>query len=142
MQDPIVTGGLLTLAGGALAKIEPKAFADFLSALVGHPGEDLPTLLGNMARRRLKNAEAVFGKTHLILLNIGVPAKPLPDNILHPILEGASLQDDEYFQTRWAYLLANAADSRNKHPFEICFAGMLRNLSGREVKFLDGLFQR
>ncbi len=140
MPDPLVTGGALALAGSLISKIDGKQVGDFIAAVSGHPGESVGTMLGNIARRRITNAESVTEKAHFILLNIGVKAQTLPTNVLHSILDGASLQDDEWFQTRWACLLANAADSRNRHPFETCFAAILRNLSGREVKFLDGLF--
>jgi hypothetical protein len=142
MSDLVTTGAVVVagLTAKDLAVGGLKQVQDFIAAVSGNKGESIGTLLGNIARRRLNNAESVAGKAHFILLNIGVPAKQLSDSVLQPILESASLQDDEFFQTRWAYLLSNAADSRNKHPFEVCFVGMLRNLSAREVRFLDGLF--
>ncbi len=65
----------------------------------------------------------------------------MPLNLLQPALEGASLQEDPYLQNTWANLLANAADPRRITSVEPAFVGILKELSSREVKFLDALFE-
>jgi hypothetical protein len=134
VADPVTTGLVVAGALGAA-----KQARDFIAAVSGHPGETIGTMLGNVANRRLKNVEAVSGKSHLILLDIGVEPSEVPLNILQPILEGASLQDDPNLQSAWANLLANAADGRQKNRVEPSFVAMLRNLSSREVRFLESL---
>jgi hypothetical protein len=62
-------------------------------------------------------------------------------NVLHPLLESASLQEDDELQERWANLLANAADPRKGSPVTPAFIAILKDLSPREVKFLDALFK-
>lgn len=66
MADSIETGIIIA----ATLTVAKRAEA-FLAAASGHPGEDIGTILGNIANRRLKNAETVSGGSHLILLNLG-----------------------------------------------------------------------
>jgi|HubBroStandDraft_6_1064221.scaffolds.fasta_scaffold814787_2 hypothetical protein len=134
VPDPVTTGIVVGTTLG-LAK-EAK---DFIAAASGHKGESIGTILGDIVQRRRNNAETVIGRSHLILLNIGVKAGEVPLNVLQPMIEGASLQEDPTLQEIWANLLANAADPRKKNPVEPSFAGILRELSSREVIFLDAL---
>jgi hypothetical protein len=65
MPDP-VTG--LTIAG-ALG-LAAKQAQDFISALSGHPGDSIGTILGTITKRRWDNAESVLNQAHLTLLNL------------------------------------------------------------------------
>jgi hypothetical protein len=59
---------------------------------------------------------------------------------LLPILESASLEDDEDLHDRWANLLANAAAFDGRvHP---SFTQILQGLTGSEAKFLDAIYER
>jgi hypothetical protein len=62
-------------------------------------------------------------------------------DVLQPLLEGASVQENDEFQERWANLLANAADPRKANPVQPAFISMLKDLSPREAKSLDVLFK-
>ena len=135
MADPLTTGLVVAGTLGVAKRAE-----DFIAAISGHPGESLGTFLGNIANRRLKNAETVLGKSHLILLDIGVEPGEVPFNIAQPVLEAASLQESGELQDVWANLLANAADPRQISPVLPLFPSILKELSPREVKFLDALY--
>ncbi len=130
--DPITTGLVVAAALEAV-----KQTQDFIAALTGHPGESIATILGNMANRRLKNAETVFRKCQFICLDLGIKPGEVPLNILQPVLEGASLQEDPQLQDVWANLLANAV----KDQIEPSFARILRELTSREVRFIDYLYE-
>lgn len=134
IPDPVTTG--IVVAGATQVA---KQAQDFIAAVCGHPGESIGTILGNVANRRLNNVEAVISKSHLTLLNIGETPTEVPLNILYPVLEGASLQDDPDLQDTWANLLANAADPRQANPVLPSFAAMLKELTSREVRFLEAL---
>jgi hypothetical protein len=136
VADPVTTGLVIAGTLGVAKRAE-----DFIAAVSGHAGESLGTILGTIANRRITNAEAVSGKAHLILLDIGEKPREIPLNILQPVLEGASLQDDPDLQNTWANLLANAADAKNRIHIEPSFARILRELSSREVQFLDSLYR-
>ena len=129
--DPITTG--LTVAAMLSAA---KQVENFIAAVAGHPGESISTILGNMAHRRLKNAESVAEKAHFILLDIGAKPKEVPLDVLQPLLESASLQEDEYLQDAWAKLLANAATG----GVPPSYVAILREFGRREVVFLQTLW--
>ena len=137
VPDPVTTGVVTATALQAA-----KQAQDFISAAAGRPGESLGAILGGMVHRRLENVEAVGNKAHLILLNIGVKPAEVPLNVLQPALDGASLQEDEYLRETWANLLANAADPRKQNPVSPVFSGILKELTGADVKFLDMLSTR
>jgi hypothetical protein len=140
--------GELQLAHAAVAAVGTylsvpeiaKQAQDFVAAFTGHKGETIGTILGNAARDRVKNAEGVVGKAHFTLLNLNIPTQKVAMNIWQPLLESASLQEDETIQDRWAFLLANAADARRTRPVEPCYVDMLNHLSSREVRFLDSIY--
>ena len=131
-----VTGGLV-LSGANQAS---KQIQDFLAAVTGHPGESIGTILGNLMRRRQENAEGIVNKAHFTLLNLGIEPGPVPLNVLYPVLEVGSLQEDAELQEKWANLLANAGDPRQGVPVSPVFAETLKNLTVREVKFLDAFY--
>jgi hypothetical protein len=136
VTDPVTVG--VVIAG--VNQIAKQA-QDFIAAVSGHPGESLGTILGNFGKRRFDNIEAVGNKAHLTLLNIGVTPGEVPLNVLHPLLDAASVQEDPTLQDTWANLLANAADPRQINRVSASFPGILKELSGREVKFLDALYE-
>jgi hypothetical protein len=134
--DPITTG--VVLAGALQAA---KQAQDFLAAATGHPGESLGTIIGNVIHRRIENAERILSRAHLTLLNIGVTPKEIPLNILHPAIEGASLQEDEFLKDTWANLLANAADPRHRNKVAPSFPAILKELSPHDAKLVQSLYQ-
>jgi hypothetical protein len=66
----------------------------------------------------------------------GVQPREVPPKIIHPLLESASLEHEPDLQEAWANLLANAVAQGSLHP---AFPAMLKELSSREVRFLDAL---
>jgi hypothetical protein len=134
MPDP-VTG--LTI--GAAVGVAAKQAQDFLASVSGHPGESVGTILGTITKRRLDNVEAVGNRAHLTLLNIGVKAQAVPLPVLMPVLEGASLQEEDSMQEVWANLLANAADPRRVAPVAATFPVILRELSLHNVRLLNAI---
>jgi hypothetical protein len=117
-----------------------KGAGKFISAITGHKGESLGEILGQMAQRRMQNVEATAEQSHLILLNIGITPEEAPLNVVYPILEGASLEEDPEMRTLWANLLANAADPREKCSIHPSFPGILKGLTSRDAKFLNALY--
>jgi Abortive infection alpha len=136
LPDTVTTG----LVVGTTLGVAKQA-QDFIAAVSGHKGESIGTILGTIVERQRHNAETVFCKSHLILLNIGVKAGEIPLNVLKPLLEGASLQEDPTLQETWANLVANAADPRKVNEVSPSFANVLKELTWREVKFLDRINQ-
>src|SRR5580658_73432 len=62
----------------------------------------------------------------------------VPDYIAVPLLEAATLVEDEDLRERWwASLLANAANPESNPKVESAFITILSSLSPRQAQFLD-----
>jgi hypothetical protein len=90
----------------------------------------------NAARRGL--AQEVLTKAQEMLREAGVQPRPVPMKTVVPLLQYASLEEDEYLRRKWAAMLANAAVPSGK--VRASFAEVLRQLTQEGVLFLDALF--
>ena len=148
MPDPETTALTVGATGVALHLVKPyiseiaKQAQDFIAAVTRHPGETVGTILGNALRKRVDRAQNVAAHSYFILLSLGLQPGPVTDDILLPLLEASSLQDDEQLQDVWANLLANAADPRKLHNVVPVYITMAKDLSVREVVFLQFLHQK
>jgi hypothetical protein len=80
----------------------------------------------------------MYQKTERMLTDAGIDPHAVPPRLFLPMIENASMQDDEDLHTRWAALLANAAASPDSvHP---SFIEVLRQLTPRDAKLLDELY--
>jgi hypothetical protein len=75
-----------------------------------------------------------------MLAEAGIEPRPVPPKLFLPILESASLEQDESLQERWAALLANAALPGRQPAVSAAFAEILKELSPSEVRLLDRLY--
>jgi hypothetical protein len=107
MTDPIST---------AIAKKGVEAgFAaarGLIQKMFGPAAEEIGLMLGDKARvYRLKNLLSVIAKTDELLRAKSIDPHSVPLRTLLPIIEGASMEDDEALSRKWAGLLASAAAS-------------------------------
>lgn len=77
----------------------------------------------------------------------GFNPQAVPPKILFPLLEGASLEDNDDIHTMWAALLANAASPKSAEKVRPGFIALLRQMTPDEAAILnwiyrDGLRQR
>jgi predicted transcriptional regulator len=80
----------------------------------------------------------MFLKTTRMLRDAGIDPRAVPPRLFLPIVENASVQDDDDLHTRWAALLANAATTPNLvHP---SYIEVLRQLSPKDAELLDKLY--
>jgi hypothetical protein len=92
------------------------------------------------ARREI--AQEVLSKAQEMLRLVGVQPEPVPIKTLVPLLQYASLEDDQELQERWARLLASAANPRNSVTVLPAFPDILRQLDAKDAVFLDGIYER
>jgi hypothetical protein len=139
-MDPIVP--LVTKTAEALSEAGKERAKGFISAVFHAPGEALGGLFADaINERRHANLIKIAGRAQERLTKAGVSAKEVPLSVIHPAIQAASLEEDPELQEVWANLLANAADPRAVHPMPPSFPNILKELSSREVKLLDVLFQ-
>ncbi len=86
------------------------------------------------------NLKIVTARTQKMLADAGIiPEEPrLP--VLIPILQHASLEDNDTLRTKWAALLANAVDPNRREELRVAYTDILRQLSPEDVLFLDHLY--
>jgi Abortive infection alpha len=112
--------------------------SDVLRALVGPAAEEIGLSLGESARLwRVKRSIKILEKVKTISAQSGLELRPVALRLLFPIVQSASLEDDESLQDKWAALLANASTS----PGTVlpAFPRILEQLSPREAALLEEL---
>jgi hypothetical protein len=72
----------------------------------------------------------------------GFTPKAVPIKLLSPLLEGASLEEDESLHDMWAALLANAASPEPVHAVRPGFIAALKQMAPDEAALLSWIFQQ
>jgi hypothetical protein len=116
-----------------------KPFADLLEKLAGPAAEEIGlTLKDHLRVFRLRRQLRLFGRVKTMLEDAGISPQKVPLKLLGPIVDTASLEEDDALQDKWAALLANAAGHEDAiHP---SFVEVLKQISALEAQFLDALF--
>jgi hypothetical protein len=68
------------------------------------------------------------------------PTRAVPLKIAIPLLQGASLEDDDALQDLWAKLLVNAADADNPVTIQRMFIDILENIGPLEARILVAIY--
>src|SRR5689334_4022821 len=83
---------------------------DVLKQLVGPSATEIGLAFGDFFRvLRLKNTFRLLEEVKHVSSEAGYQLKPVAPSLLFPILDAASLQNDEDLHRRWVALLANSA---------------------------------
>jgi hypothetical protein len=125
---------------GAEAAMKP--FASLIERLFGGAVDEIGTGWAESLRaRRLKRQAAVLNKVQMKIETAKFEPVQIPDYLWVPCLQEALLQDDETLQDIWANLLTNAADPHQTSPVVPSFTTVLKELTSRDVKLLDAIYQ-
>src|SRR6266849_340531 len=88
-----------------------KPFADLLDKLAGPLASELGQTFRDAARvYRFKRALKLLQKVEKLARESGFEPRSVSPKLLLPILDHASLEDEEAIHDRWAAMLANAAN--------------------------------
>ncbi|HZS26663.1 MAG TPA: Abi-alpha family protein [Candidatus Angelobacter sp.] len=116
-----------------------KPFADLLDKLAGPAAEEIGLTLKDHVRVfRLKRQIRLFERVKAMLADTDMEPERVPFKLLVPVVENASIEENDELQDRWAAMLANAAIKRDVHP---SFPEILRQLSEKEVLYLDACYE-
>ncbi|HZU32611.1 MAG TPA: Abi-alpha family protein [Candidatus Angelobacter sp.] len=119
-----------------------KPFADLLDKLAGPAAEEIGlTIKDHVQVFRLKRRVRLLGRVREILAESGMEAGRVPFKLLFPVVENASIEEDDDLQDRWAAMLANAAGTDGRSGVEPVFPVILKELGIQDVKFLDELYE-
>jgi len=69
------------------------------------------------------------------------PSKPIPIKIAVPLLQAASMEDDDYLQDMWAKLLVNAADANSRIELKRIYIDIMERLTPFEAQILEKIYQ-
>jgi hypothetical protein len=115
------------------------AASRFLGTMLGSPSYELSEIVAEQFRSwRLKRQIVHLQKAIRQMEEAGMTPGAVPIRVLAPLLDAASLEDDDSMQERWASLLANAAGGRLEVPPS--FASVLRELEPVEAQMLDVVY--
>lgn len=76
----------------------------------------------------------------LRLAGLSAPTRPVPLKLAIPLMQGATLEEDDDLQDRWAALLVNAANANFKGEVRRSYAAILEQLTPLDARILDVLF--
>jgi hypothetical protein len=132
MTDGIEEKGIIQLADKA---------AEFLGKLVNPPLKELGGLMADKVRFwRFKNQVNIILQAKTFLEQKGIQPSKVPLKTLAPLLEHSSWEEDPDMQTKWASLLANAANPNYSYDIYSTYVDVLNQLSPLEGRLLDLLF--
>lgn len=126
----------------ALAKVAEKFLEpanDLIKRIGGPVADEIGEYLAASVRPYtvVRKVEAM-AKAQRMLKDRGIPPQSVPPRLLLPILEGASIEDEEDLHTKWSALLANAASSGMVHP---SYIEILKQLTPEDARLLDKLYE-
>lgn len=131
------------LAKGAAAIGAAIPFTAIVKRMLGPAADEVAEMWRDRIRayrydRQVKLLEKVekIAKEHRLKLG------PVPPKILFPLLEGASMEDNEELHTMWAALLANAASADYAHKVRPGFIATLQQMAPDEAAVLNWIFVR
>lgn len=109
--------------------------------IAGPFADEFGLIVGDRMRfYRLSRAIALLEKTKLMFEAARFDPCQVPPSLFLPIIDNASVQDNEALHDKWAALLANAAAPGNN--ILPAFSETLKQLSASEAQFLDRAFDQ
>jgi hypothetical protein len=118
-------------AGGTVEALVRTLFAPIVET--GEWAADL------IRRQRIKTQIRTLEMTQQILDEARLTARVVPPKLLVPLLESASLEENDDMQARWAALLANAAAGETQPEVTPAFVSILAELTPVEATMLEWL---
>ena len=124
-------------AENAISEVS-QAAEGLLKRLLGPAIDEAGLILQDKVRvYRLKNTLRALDRVRALLSEANIEPRQVPLRALLPLLDGVSLEDDEFLREKWARLLASAASSTDEYLAHPSFARILSEMSAREAKLLD-----
>lgn len=120
-----------------------REFGSFIATYIHGPLESgLGILADKLSYMRWERQQRLMRKAQEYLEANGVqePTRPVPMKTLIPILQGASLEDSDEIQDRWAKLLVNAADSESNITISRTYITVLEHLEPYNAAILDKIY--
>lgn len=115
---------------------------DFLQRIINPPLEELGLLVAdNVKYWRFKNQLKILRKADEYIKQNNIKTKQIPLKVLVPLLDGASLEEDNELRDKWSALLINYADTDNFLNSTI-YPNILSQLSSNEARCIDKMIDK
>jgi hypothetical protein len=135
IKEPMDTEKKIIEEGIAVAK-------NFLQKLINPPLEELGLLIAdNIKLWRFKNQVKILTKAEEYINKKNIKIKQIPLKILVPLLDGASLEEDDDLRDKWSALIVNYANENQKINCTI-YPNILNQLSSNEARCLDKMLEK
>lgn len=109
----------------------------FLSKLMSPTLEETGLMIKDqVAAIRFRNQIKLLNKTKAFCEKNNINPKAIPLKLLYPLLENASLEEDEVLQEKWAILLSNLVDSEQNVENHV-FPFLLSQISKHEFETIE-----
>lgn len=127
---------------GAASVEAVEKFGGFLAKILGEPITDAVGIFGDKLKFiRLKNKLIIMDKVNRILdERCVVNTRQIPPKFAIPIMEYATLEEDESLQDIWCKLIANSLDPNFDKEIRCAFIDIIRNLTPLDAKILDFVY--
>src|ERR1700722_6030405 len=140
-EDKKLSGIRIDITSGVAESLINGA-KSFLGKILSPGAEEAGNILLDQVRSyRFKKQVKILNKAKRICEENDIPTKAISLKLLSPLLEFASLEEDEFLEDRWATLISNLVDSTKNIENHI-FPYILSQISVSEYKFLERLTER
>jgi hypothetical protein len=117
------------------------AFTGIVKRMLGPAADEVAEMLRDRVRLyRYGNQMRCIEKAEKMAKDAGFTPSAVAPKILFPLLEGASMEEDESLHDMWAALLANAASPENAGKVRPGIIATLKTLAPDEAALLNHLF--
>ena len=149
MSDPNQTAIESAKAAQEIAKATGKAVdaareaGGFIARFVSGPLEQGVGIFEDKLRyMRWERQVRLMQKVDELLEELGFkgPTRAVPLKVAIPLLQAASIEDDDSLQDKWANLLVNAANANSGVEIGRAYVEILQQISPLEAKLLDAVY--
>jgi hypothetical protein len=134
-QEVAKATGKVVDAARELGGFVAKYIAGPLEQGVGIVEDKLRYLRWERQVRLMRRADELLAS-----VGLNAPTRAVPMKLAIPILQGASIEEDDGLQDRWAALLVNVANVGSGIDVQRSFLAILEQLSSLEVHILDVIY--
>lgn len=115
----------------------------FLAKILGEPLQDAVGIFGDKLKfMRMKRLIRIIDEVNKMIDEEGiVNMRPIPPKFAIPIMEYASLEEDDTLQDLWCKLLANGLDSTYNFELKYFYIDIIKSLTPLDVKILNYIFK-
>jgi hypothetical protein len=133
----IMTG--LATVGKPAAELVKDFLGRILAPTGDAAGQAMAHSIAEWQKRRVERANDTVRATAILIAESEVEAHSVPGRVFWPLIERASLEEDEELHNRWVHLLANASAA----PASVlpAFVSILGELSPLEARLLRRIYE-